>query len=78
MTHTSRYIGKYMAHTLTEQAKARNVSVPELIKDTIETQGSITRAAIELKVSTNAVRYWIRRAGLRLERPRIVVHEALL
>lgn len=67
-----------MAHSLTEQAKARNISVPELVKEAIETHGSITRASIELKVSSAAVRYWIRRAGLTIERPRIIVHGAVL
>lgn len=66
-----------MAHSLTEQAKARNIPVSQLIKNAIETHGSITRAAIELRVSTQAVRYWIKKAGLTIERPRIKVHDTV-
>lgn len=64
-----------MAHSLTEQAKRRNISVAELVTEALQQHNSIQRAAIELKVSPNSIRYQLRKANLRIERPRIVVTE---
>ncbi len=66
-----------MAHSLTEQAKERNITVIALVQETIEQFNSIQRAAIELKVSPNSLRYHLKKAHLRIERPRIVVKEAV-
>lgn len=65
-----------MAHSLTEQAQQRNITVAELVIEALERHNSIQRAAIELKVSPNSIRYQLRKANLRIERPRIIVTEA--
>lgn len=66
-----------MAHSLTEQAKNRNISVIELVTQALEQHNSIQRAAIELKVSPNSIRYQLKKANLRVERSRIVITKAV-
>ncbi len=62
-----------MAHSLTEQAKRQNISVIDLVTNALEEHNSIQRAAIELKVSPNSIRYQLKKANLRVERSRIVI-----
>lgn len=52
--------------TLVKQAEAKNQTVIDLIVQTIRSEGSILGASHALKVSPNALRHHLDRAGLHV------------
>lgn len=57
----------YKGRVLEKLAKERNVTIANLISQTVAEQGSIFRAAVTLGVAPNSIQSWMKRHGYQLK-----------
>lgn len=62
-----------MSHTLTEQARKRDMTVIELVVEAINECQSIKGAARKLKCNRNSIRYHLNRNGIAIKRSPLVI-----